>query len=131
MFILNGEYVASVPDGYITDELGNCIMGDRFYMQQKAATGKAPGVKDQKPAKVTKADLLAKLPPFSGLAKLTAKDLEQLINDSSFVAKLSFTALPVGRLKAPYIDLAKRINDKVDWAKLTVAELKQILEDSE
>jgi len=121
---------ASVPDGYMTDDEGNIVkrpdMGDRFYTQQLAATGKAPGKKDQKPDRVTKADLLAKLPTLAGLAKLTMQDLQLLIAEKVLV-KSTNLSVPSGRLKKPYIDELNKLSCVVDWNKLTVAELKEII----
>lgn len=103
------------------------FMGERFYRQQIEATGTCPGdtkgkLKEAKPKRATKADLADNL-GCSALEKLTLKDLENL----SVLARKQRFELPTGRLKKPYIVECKRINDKVDWNKLTVKDLTEVI----
>lgn len=104
------------------------FMGERFYRQQIAAIGTCPGdtkgkLKEAKPKRQSKADLAASL-GCPALEKLTVPDLQQL----QVLAKKQRLELPSGRLKKPYIDECKRINDKVTWSKLTVKDLKEVIE---
>lgn len=115
------------PDKLITDDEGNivgCFVGDRFYQQQLKATGKAPGVKGQKPDVILKSDVVAALPVIAGLNKLTKKDLEKL---PALFSKKYQLELPTGRLKAPYITALKALEATVDWNKLTVATMAEVL----
>jgi len=111
-----------------TDDEGNLIkgpdMGDRFYQQQLKSTGKAPGVKGQKPDRVLKADIVASLPEISGLDKLTQKDLAKL--PAIFSNKYEIT-LPTGRLKKPYLDELALVSEEIDWNKLTVATMTELI----
>lgn len=99
-------------------------MGDRFYSQQLKATGKAPGMYLGKPDKLTKADQVAALPVIAGLDKLTQKDLAKL---PEFFSQKYQLELPTGRLKAPYIATLKALEASVDWNKLTVATMAEVL----
>lgn len=106
-------------------------MGDRFYQQQLAATGSAPGKKKAKPAKETKADLLYKLPSLSGLEKLTMSELKALIKAKAFDKPIG-VVVEEKRLKAPFIAALEQHvygdpNDYVNWSKLTIAEMREIL----
>lgn len=115
------------PDKLITDDEGNivgCFVGDRFYNQQLKAIGKAPGVKGQKPDRVLKADVVASLPVIAGLSKLTQKDLAKL---PEVLSKKYQLELPTGRLKAPYISALKALEATVDWNKLTIATMAEVL----
>lgn len=106
-------------------------MGDRFYQQQTGATvGCLPNRRDTKRKTVTekapsKAELAERL-GISDLEKLLTKDL--ILLDVGQFNKL--LTVPTGRLKAPYIAECKKINDKVDWSKLTVKTLLQVIKHS-
>ena len=133
MYYLNGELIKEVPKGFTTDDEGNIIpeelrgMGDRFYQQQLKATGKAPGdKKEHKQPRLVKADVLADLPEISGLKKLTMEDLQKLVKSDCLSSGTKLT-MPEGRLKAPYVAQAAQLHPDVDWAKLTVAELKELI----
>jgi hypothetical protein len=96
-------------------------MGDRFYQQQYNLK-QGQGMPEVKAKKLSKAELAQNLgnPAYE---KLLVKDLEKLaLHTGRFTGEL-----PEGRLKKPYIDAAKQINEEVDWSKLTVKELKEIL----
>lgn len=133
MFYLNGEPVKEVPDGFTTDDEGNIIskelrgMGDRFYQQQLKLTGKTPGdKKEHKAPRLLKADVLTELPEIAGLKKLTMEDLQKLVKSDCLTQGIKLV-MPEGRLKAPYVAQAAQLQPDVDWAKLTVAELKELI----
>lgn len=102
-------------------------MGDRFYQAQLKATGKAPGdKKEHKEPRLLKADVLAELPEIAGLKKLTMEDLQKLVKSDCLTHNIKLV-MPEGRLKAPYVAQVAQLEPDVDWAKLTVAELKELI----
>lgn len=119
--------VEHIPVKYITDECGNILgsfVSDRFYQQQLKSTGKAPGVKGQKPDRVLKADVVASLPEIAGLNKLTQKDLAKL---AALISEKYQVTLPTGRLKKPYLDQLFLVSTDIDWNKLTVATMTDLI----
>ena len=90
-------------------------MGDRFYTQQLAYLPK-----EASSSKTGLADTLG----ISGLNKLLSADLQRLSITGFSSAEVT---MPSGRLKAPYIEQCNKLNDTVDWSKLTVAVLKEVI----
>lgn len=125
-----------VPDGTWTDDEGNPVeapnMGDRFYEQQKRATGSAVGSKTHpaKPKKLTKADIIANFPagvPVQGFDKLVMADLQTLSEYAHKPTRLFSHMKPVEntRTKQPWVDCMKQVTGlEIDWAKLTIADIK-------
>jgi hypothetical protein len=112
-----------------TIEYEGKIMGDRFYTQQAKATTKttSTGVK-----KASKAELATQLKTWvsADLSGLLQPDLELLLD--YFLAgasRLPSHAMPTGRLKAPWVAcLSTLIPVQVDWARLTVANMRAVYE---
>lgn len=99
------------------------FMGERFYRQQLEAIGDCPGNPKSKERKPTKDDYVDQL-GTDAVRALLMTDLQKLT-----LSKNKFTgAMPSGRLKAPYIEACKTIHSEVDWSKLTVANLKAVLD---
>ena len=105
------------------------FMGDRFYQQQKQYLGTCPGDKTPgrrkapgAPKKLTKAEIAEKL-GIPGVEKLLVVDLQKLTD----VKSVSNLSMPEGRLKKPYIEVCSMIHNEVDWSKLTVANLKEVI----
>lgn len=95
-------------------------VGDRFYQQQLKAIGRCPGdKKDHKPARVTKDELAAQCPALKGLL---VKDLEKLPEFKQYTGEL-----PTGRLKKPYLVALAQVHPEVNWSKLTVAAMTEVL----
>jgi len=107
-------------------------MGDRFYQQQLAATGNCPGASETQRRKrrstaakgPTKSDIVAKLP--CDLSALTRVDLEKV--QGSLDTCLGEFEMPEGRFKKPYIEQLNKLDSRVNWNKLTVAKMKELLE---
>jgi len=107
-------------------------MGDRFYMQQYNVTcGSLPQVKTSSnnsgaSKAPTKAELVSKL-GVPSLEKLLVKDLQllQLVD-----LKVPGIEMPTGRLKAPYVAECEKIHSDVTWSKMTVAGLKEVIQNS-
>jgi|TARA_R110000744_G_scaffold380026_1_gene499504 hypothetical protein len=96
-------------------------MGDRFYQQQYGTTMGALA----EPVRPTKSMTKAELVLLSGTEKLLVKDLHRLrLVNLEFVTTLE---LPTGRLKAPYITQCEKIDPDINWSKLTVANLKEVI----
>tara|TARA_R110000822_G_scaffold12171_18_gene44134 strand:+ start:378 stop:683 length:306 start_codon:yes stop_codon:yes gene_type:complete len=95
-------------------------MGDRFYQQQYGTTMGALA----EPLRPTKSLTKAELVLIPGTEKLLVKDLHRLR-----LVNLDFVSLelPTGRLKAPYIAQCKKIDPEINWSKLTVANLKEVI----
>lgn len=107
-------------------------MGDRLYMQQYNVTcGSLPQVKTSSnnsgaSKAPTKAELVSKL-GVPSLEKLLVKDLQllQLVD-----LKVPGIEMPTGRLKAPYVAECEKIHSDVTWSKMTVAGLKEVIQNS-
>jgi len=98
-------------------------MGDRFYMQQLQTLGDCPGNPKAKPKKrASKAETVEVL-GCPALEKLTAVDLAKLSPDMQ--AEMN---MQEGRLKAPFILECEKLDNSVAWNKLTIADLKQVIE---
>ena len=102
-------------------------MGDRFYQQQYGTTMGALAEPKRRAvtssgAKETKASMAATI-GITGIDKLLVADLRKLMLLDDF-PKLT---MPTGRLKKPYIDECLKIHQDVDWSKLTVAILKNVI----
>tara|TARA_R110000744_G_scaffold158870_1_gene274916 strand:+ start:619 stop:924 length:306 start_codon:yes stop_codon:yes gene_type:complete len=95
-------------------------MGDRFYQQQYGTTMGALA----EPLRPTKSLTKAELVLIPGTEKLLVKDLHRLR-----LVNLDFVTLelPTGRLKAPYIAQCQKIDPEINWSKLTVANLKEVI----
>tara|TARA_R110000764_G_scaffold164083_2_gene251162 strand:- start:1802 stop:2107 length:306 start_codon:yes stop_codon:yes gene_type:complete len=95
-------------------------MGDRFYQQQYGTTMGALA----EPLRPTKSLTKAELVLIPGTEKLLVKDLHRLR-----LVNLDFVSLeiPTGRLKAPYIAQCQKIDPEINWSKLTVANLKEVI----
>lgn len=103
-------------------------MGDRFYMQQLKAIGNCPGAPlgKGKERAATKDDLAANFPPC--VMKLTKADIEKLGLHKS-LGNLKFSGdIPSGRLKAPYLSALSSVASDINWGKMTVADMTQMLE---
>ena len=104
-------------------------MGDRFYQQQLEAIGDCPGAPDsakrrkRKPKQPTKSEMLGSIP--SGVAKLTKKDVERVVK--LWPNRKPVAEMPTGRLKKPYVEALQKSLGDVDWFRLTVADMKQVL----
>jgi hypothetical protein len=98
-------------------------MGERFYRQQLKEVGSCPGDgKPVKPKKLTKTEM-AEASTIKGIGKLLVKDI-QLLQEMKEFPKLT---LPEGRLKAPYISELNKITTEINWTKLTVADMKEVI----
>ena len=99
-------------------------MGDRFYQQQTGRTMGALAEPRRKSTekKSTKADLAGMI-GITGIDKLLMDDLQILIALDEFPT----LTMPSGRLKKPYIDECSKIHPDVDWSKLTIAILKNVI----
>lgn len=98
-------------------------MGDRFYQQQLKTLGTCPGDgKNKKPKRLTKDEILTDF-KVKGIKKLLVKDIELLLGLKEFPV----LEMPEGRLKAPYIEQCKKIHEDVNWAKLTVSDMKEVI----
>ena len=91
-------------------------MGDRFYTQQLESRPKEAS---------TSKTGLANILGISGLSKLLAADLQRLSVQGFSNTQVT---MPSGRLKAPYIAQCNKLNDTVDWSKLTVAVLREVID---
>lgn len=101
-------------------------MGDRFYQQQYSVTlGSLPQPRKVTRTKQSKAEMAATI-GIAGIDKLLAEDLQRLILVDEFPALV----MPTGRLKKPYINECLKIHQDVDWSKLTVATLKNVINNS-
>lgn len=108
-------------------------MGDRFYLAQIAATGSCPGYKgsaskrkEGAAPRLTKAAVLADMGlKTEGLSKLTLESLLGL-SKLDFSNKFDIT-MPTGRLKAPYLNALAEVLGNIDLSKLTVADLKDFI----
>lgn len=92
-------------------------MSDRFYQQQyQVSCGALP--QRRTASVVTKQDLLT-------------NDCYKKLTKAELLLKLrkleSGTEMPVGRFKAPYLELTKQINPDIKWDKLTVKELQDVI----
>lgn len=101
-------------------------MGDRFYQQQYGVTmGALPNPKRSTTVKRSKSEMAAIL-GIGGIDKLLAEDMQRLLLLDNFAV----VDMPAGRLKKPYIDACLEIHQDVDWSKLTVAILKNVINSS-
>jgi hypothetical protein len=100
-------------------------MGDRFYQQQYGTTMGALA----EPLRPTKSLTKAELVLIPGTEKLLVKDLHRLRLVNLDFVNLDFVSLelPTGRLKAPYIAQCQKIDPEINWSKLTVANLKEVI----
>ena len=99
-------------------------MGDRFYQQQLKALGGCPGAplgKGKADKAPTKAELVSGLPV--DISALTKADIEKVL-----AAPKVTVSVPTGRLKKPYIEELNKFESSVDWSKLTVAKMVELLE---
>ena len=121
---VNASKLPKAPDNFLYNELGELVeVGDRFYTQQLAATGSAPGFKSGKPEKVkapTKAQLIADF--GVDISALTKADLEAVL-----AAETKSVEMPSGRLKAPFIAACKAAYCDADFSKLTVATMRELI----
>lgn len=102
-------------------------MGDRFYTQQLKAIGGCPGAplgKGKADKAPTKAEVAASLPV--DLSALTKADLEKVVQ--ALDSTLGEFSIPEGRLKKPYIAELNKLHSQVDWSKLTVAKMKELIQ---
>lgn len=95
-------------------------MHDRYYLEQLDILG--PLVIEVKPPRVTKADLLEKC-KIKGVSKLLLKDIQKLL----LITEFPELVLPDSRLKAPYIAELQKIASSVDWSKLTIKEMSEVI----
>lgn len=126
MYLINvsTSKLPKAPDNFLYNELGeDGEIGDRFYTQQLAATGSAPGFKSGKVEKVkapTKAELVSSF--GVDISALTKSDLEAVLQSTP-----KPVTIPNGRLKAPFIAACKEAYCDVDFSKLTVATMRELI----
>lgn len=127
MYLINVSTATlpKAPAGFTYNELGELVeVGDRFYSQQLASTGSAPGFKSGKVEKVkapTKAELVSAF--GVDISALTKSDLEAVLQSTP-----KPVTIPNGRLKAPFIAACKEAYCDADFSKLTVATMRELLE---
>lgn len=127
MNIIRHSELPKAPPGFGYNEFGEIEelkVGERFYAQQLASTGTAPGYKSGKPEKVkapTKAQLISDF--GVDISALTKADLEAVL-----AAEPKSVEMPTGRLKAPFITACKAAYCDVDFSKLTVAAMRGLIE---
>lgn len=97
-------------------------MSDRFYQQQTGRTMGALAEPVRKVVPVSKAQMVSII-GIEGIEGLLVIDLQKLLVTNFDVA----LEMPDGRLKAPYIKECKRLNDDVNWSKLTIESLKNVI----
>lgn len=125
------QYFDTVPQEWF-DKDKAVPMGDRFYMQQQkpkrssaARTPAEPAVK-----KMSKADLVNELKKWvqADLSAMLQADLQALLDHFKAGAnRLPSHYVPTGRLKQPWVDcLNTLLTVKVDWSRLTVANMKAV-----
>lgn len=96
-------------------------MGERFYRQQIEAIGTCPGdPKNRKEKRATKEDMAGSIPALKGLL---IKDLQKIPEFKKFTGDI-----PSGRLKKPYIQALVQVHSGVDWSRLTVKAMMEVLD---
>ncbi|AJF40811.1 hypothetical protein [Vibrio phage JSF12] len=109
----------------------------RAKLEKKMGVKKSGTATSAPKKKATKADYLLEIRDMFGLSdglddllKLTAEDLVKLrMFLPSLVEQEVVIEMPSGRLKKPYIDaISSQLTCDVDWNKLTIVGLKQLIE---